>query len=85
MRSGAKPASGRAVAIARSFEMRTCDCWQLCAATIVTANSATNAITPRLVSRAGRFGGSSGGGSMRTRIGRSSTASDGTGCMAQAV
>ena len=80
MRSGAKPASGRAVAIARSLLTRTCDCWQLCAATTVTASSTTNATTPRRPGRSEPRGGSSAGGSMRTRTGRcSSTASDGTG------
>ena len=60
MRCGVKPACGRAIAIARSFEKRICDCWQLCAAKIVTPSSRTNASTPRRVSRAGCFGGSSG-------------------------
>ena len=39
VRSGVKPASGRAIAIARSFEKRIWDCWQLCAAKIVTPSS----------------------------------------------
>src|SRR5215213_6241852 len=47
VRSGVKPARGAAVRIACSLLRRTCDCWQLCAATNVTPNRATTARTPR--------------------------------------
>jgi hypothetical protein len=52
VRSGANPAFGRAVVIARSFEKRTCDCWQLVAANAVTAIRPATASTARQENRA---------------------------------